>query len=327
MAMTKLLLADDSITIQKVVELVLAEEGFEIKATSNGEEALEALASFNPDIVLADIEMPKMNGYQLCEKIKAGADTRNIPVLLLAGAFEPIDEELASSVGAAGYVIKPFESQDLLEKLNATLAARPAAEALAEEVLAVEEVVEAVPAGEEDLWAMEGISPALVEGQPEAGEEVVIAEEAVEEITLQPAEDAILNSGEAMEQVVVAEEAAIEEAPVPPERYERVEVAPVSSEDVRDAIKASFSENVSRALAEVDIRELVINSVMPEIRAMVEKTVSESVPHIINGIVKEVAAEVAGSIKKDVEKVIWETVPDLAESAIRKEIEAIKSGF
>ena len=66
----KLLLADDSITIQKVVELVLAEEGFEIKAVNNGEEALAAAATFKPDIVLADIEMQKMNGYQLCEKLK-----------------------------------------------------------------------------------------------------------------------------------------------------------------------------------------------------------------------------------------------------------------
>lgn len=91
--MKKLLLVDDSITIHKVVELILSGEGFEIKAVNNGEEALTGIPTFKPDIVLADVEMPKMNGYVLCEKIKQDPSTSGIPVLLLAGAFEPFDEE------------------------------------------------------------------------------------------------------------------------------------------------------------------------------------------------------------------------------------------
>jgi len=91
----RLLLADDSITIQKVVELVLTEEDFELRSFTNGADAYAAIEAFNPDIVLADIEMPKMNGYELCEKIKQNPKTANVPVILLAGAFEPIDENLA----------------------------------------------------------------------------------------------------------------------------------------------------------------------------------------------------------------------------------------
>jgi DNA-binding response OmpR family regulator len=117
----KLLLADDSITIQKVVELVLAEEDFQIKSVSNGEDALNLLDTFKPDIVLADIEMPKINGYNLCEKIKKNPSTSHVPVILLAGAFEPIDEELARQVGADDSVIKPFESQELISKINAAM--------------------------------------------------------------------------------------------------------------------------------------------------------------------------------------------------------------
>jgi CheY-like chemotaxis protein len=79
----KLLLADDSITIQKVVELVLAEEDFQIKSVNNGEDALNLLDSYKPDIVLADIEMPKVNGYNLCEKIKKNPATSHVPVILL----------------------------------------------------------------------------------------------------------------------------------------------------------------------------------------------------------------------------------------------------
>jgi CheY-like chemotaxis protein len=71
----KLLLADDSITIQKVVELILSEEDFDIQSVSNGEDALAVMDSFLPDIVMADIEMPKVNGYQLCEKIRQNPAT------------------------------------------------------------------------------------------------------------------------------------------------------------------------------------------------------------------------------------------------------------
>jgi DNA-binding response OmpR family regulator len=118
----RLLLADDSITIQKVVELVLSEEDFEIKSVNNGEDALNLIDTFKPDVVLADIEMPKINGYKLCEKIKQSPSTARVPVILLAGAFEPIDATLAREVGADDSVIKPFESHELISKINASLA-------------------------------------------------------------------------------------------------------------------------------------------------------------------------------------------------------------
>src|SRR5271169_2514469 len=121
MASYKLLLADDSLTIQKVVELVLADEHFEIKSVNDGELALEAIGSFSPHIVLADIEMPKLNGYQLCEKIKNDTATVHLPVILLTGAFEPFDEEYAKAVGADDYIVKPFESQELISKVKSLL--------------------------------------------------------------------------------------------------------------------------------------------------------------------------------------------------------------
>jgi len=171
----KLLLADDSITIQKVVELILTEEDFEIKATNNGEEAMAVVSSFKPDVILADIEMPKMNGYQLCEKIKQDPATRDIPVILLAGAFEPIDEELAKQVGADDYVVKPFESQELISKINAA----PTLSSVEEEE--VEGIAEAEAVGieeevvEEELWQMEKI-PKVVEWPAEEKIEVGIEE-------------------------------------------------------------------------------------------------------------------------------------------------------
>ena len=176
----KLLLADDSITIQKVVELVLAEEGYDIKAAGNGEDALFALSSFKPDIVLADIDMPKMNGYQLCERIKTNPATKNIPVILLAGAFEPLDDELARNVGAEDFIVKPFESQELIDKIQAVISGEAAVKGIAEEEVAVSEVMEGIEP-EEDLWTMEELvsEPLATEAlKEEAPAEEVSVEEA-----------------------------------------------------------------------------------------------------------------------------------------------------
>lgn len=117
----RLLLADDSITIQKVVELILSEEDFDIISVNDGQEALDKVNQFNPSIVLADIEMPKINGYNLCKQIKSNEKTKHIPVILLVGAFEPLNENNFKECGASDYLIKPFESQEFLNKINTTL--------------------------------------------------------------------------------------------------------------------------------------------------------------------------------------------------------------
>lgn len=104
----KLLLADDSVTVQKVVQLTFAEEGIDVTITGDGDSAMLSFAEFRPDIVLADVNMPGLSGYEVCEKIKR--DNGNIPVVLLVGSFEPFDEEEAKRVGADGSMTKPFQS-------------------------------------------------------------------------------------------------------------------------------------------------------------------------------------------------------------------------
>jgi len=106
----KLLLADDSATIQKVVDLTFTDEGMEVIAVSDGQEAVEKLEEIVPDIVLADVFMPGLNGYEVCEHIKQNDRFRHIPVMLLVGSFEPFDEAEARRVGADDYLTKPFQS-------------------------------------------------------------------------------------------------------------------------------------------------------------------------------------------------------------------------
>jgi CheY-like chemotaxis protein len=295
----KLLLADDSITIQKVVELILAEEGFEIKATNNGEEALAVIPSFKPDIILADIEMPKINGYQLSEKIKQDPLMSSIPVILLAGAFEPIDEELAKQVKADDFIIKPFESQELISKINAALTVSSVMEGEEAEGIAEAEAVglEEVPV-EEDLWSMEEI--------PEIAEvEKWSMEEGVEEV-IPP---------------------VVEKATVTEVKIGIPEVELPSKDELKEIFENTVNEKISSLLSSLDLKEIILTSLMPSMKDSVEKILWEVAPDLVERMLKEMLKGALESLTKEVEKVIWETVPDLAETMISKEIERIRSEF
>ncbi|PYS83618.1 MAG: hypothetical protein DMF67_08080 [Acidobacteria bacterium] len=118
----KLLLADDSPTIQKVISLTFEDEGMEVVAVSDGDEALRILEEQRPDILLADVWMPGANGYELCERVRADERLRHTPVVLLVGAFEPFNEAEARRVGADTVLTKPFQSiRDLVSKVGSLL--------------------------------------------------------------------------------------------------------------------------------------------------------------------------------------------------------------
>lgn len=130
MSKRKLLLADDSVTIQKVVNLTFADEGIEVITTGDGNSAMEKLHEIKPDLVMADVNMPGLNGYQICEQIKHDEATRATPVILLVGSFEPFDEEKARAAGADDYLTKPFQSiRQLVSKVTELLAMETASEA------------------------------------------------------------------------------------------------------------------------------------------------------------------------------------------------------
>ena len=118
----KILLADDSITIQKVVELTFSDGDYEVTAVNNGAKAIAKLSELRPDIILSDIIMPEKNGYEVCEFVKSHPDYRNIPVVLLTGTFEPFDPDRADKAGCDAVVTKPFESQSLIQKVEELIA-------------------------------------------------------------------------------------------------------------------------------------------------------------------------------------------------------------
>ena len=129
MSKRKLLLADDSITIQKVVNLTFADEGVEVITVGDGDAAVEKIAEVSPDLVLADVHMPGLNGYQICEWIRANPVTKELPVILLVGSFEPFDETEAARVGANAYLTKPFQSiRQLVSQVTNLMESSPQAE-------------------------------------------------------------------------------------------------------------------------------------------------------------------------------------------------------
>jgi CheY-like chemotaxis protein len=114
----KLLLADDSITIQKVVGIIFANEDYELTLVDNGDAAMDKARELVPDVFLVDALMPGKTGYEVCTEVRQDPKLKNVPLLLLTGAFEQFDEDRARKCGADDFITKPFESQQLIERVE-----------------------------------------------------------------------------------------------------------------------------------------------------------------------------------------------------------------
>src|SRR5271168_1921523 len=135
----RILVADDNANIQKMVVLAFKERGIEVTSVGNGEAAVRRLPDLNPDLVLADVFMPVRNGYEVCEFVKKDTRFAHIPVILLVGAFDPLDEKEARRVGADGVLKKPFVPPDpLIAMVTSALEKNPK---LAAELAKAKEVV------------------------------------------------------------------------------------------------------------------------------------------------------------------------------------------
>lgn len=114
----KLLVADDSVTIQKVIRLTFSGEDAAIESVTDGDVAIDWVRKFEPDAVLADVLLPGYNGYELCERIKEDPELGSTPVILLVGAFEPFDEAEALRVRCDGHLTKPLDTSELAQTVQ-----------------------------------------------------------------------------------------------------------------------------------------------------------------------------------------------------------------
>ncbi len=284
-----ILLADDSLTIQKVVELTFMEEDYEVVAVSNGDEALAKLGEVTPALVISDIHMPGASGFEVCRRAKESHP--GVPVLLLVGTFETFDEAEVADCGAEGHLKKPFDSQELL-RLAETLVEGARGGAGQAEATAPQEGygVATVPEPDTTLLMDENESPprALEEATPAAQDEPV--EELPQEALAEPVSTGEFEAlgGAVPEVEAVAAPPVLEESPAEPVS----ETAAPAEEPPTAAASTPVAE--SGRLSDDDVERIA--------RRVVE-LISD----------------------KAVREVSWDVIPDLAEVVIKDRLRELES--
>ena len=117
----RILVVDDEVYIVHILDFSLGMEGYEVVTALDGEQALEKVAQQKPDLIVLDIMMPKLDGYETCKMLKADPETRSIPIILLSAKGRNIDQKIGFEVGADDYITKPFSPRKLVERINSIL--------------------------------------------------------------------------------------------------------------------------------------------------------------------------------------------------------------
>jgi len=124
MALGKILVVDDEVYILHILDFSLGAEGFEVITANNGELAIEKAKQEKPDLIVLDIMMPVLDGYETCRRLKREAETKTIPVVLLTAKGRDVDKRLGYEVGAVDYIVKPFSPNRLIERIQEILGCR-----------------------------------------------------------------------------------------------------------------------------------------------------------------------------------------------------------
>lgn len=118
----KILVVDDEESIRTVLEFTLAQAGYDVAAAANGDECLEQVYAFGPNLIILDLMMPQVDGWEVMRLLRANPETEKIPIVLLTAKGEIRDKLSALQQGATDYVTKPFAKADLLKRLDEILA-------------------------------------------------------------------------------------------------------------------------------------------------------------------------------------------------------------
>jgi len=360
----KILLADDSITIQKVVGIIFGGEEYSLTVVDNGKAAVEKAREINPDVLLIDALMPGMSGYEVCETVRATPGISSKPILLLTGSFEPFDEDKAKSCGANDFLAKPFESQQIVNKVKELFelastgseapAVAPEAEPEAFIPPLVPEAAEEETVAENDIWGAfttpDEPAPVAVEApQTEDLDVFAVVSEEPESAVAEPQVEASGSQWIPVEEETFAfEEAAPQESTFAESTPElSVEESMFGDTDfgvaVSPQVEEGFEIEEAPAAEQEMTAETAVETVAEEpaeatFEIADEPAVEEPVaPQPVESAVIPVAAPLAltedqlrealAAASKDViERIVWEVVPDLAEVLIKEAIRKIKEG-
>ena len=333
----RILVADDSITIQKIVAVAFENEDAEVEGIGDGQKAFDRIPDFKPDIVLADVDMPGLNGFQLCRKIKGASDLKNIKVMLLSSDFEGFDEELFKKCRAENHISKPFKSVDIVEMVTRVMEDGSTAE---DEPVLQENFAEEGPSNDDEPSLEELLES--VEKLSIDSKEILETEGLIEDI-----EDAPLLAE--FEEPNLLEEQTFSE-----DVY--AEVQPRKTENLED-LDSTFKEIVAgdskqQSVASSNIKESemsALGGIIPEPSSFesthyqgshlqemqhesslgcLNKVTGEQVKHTLEKLLdSSMQKEMTGLseiIEKTIREVIREITPEIARSVIREEIEKVK---
>src|SRR5512135_832618 len=131
MAGEKILNIDDSPTVQRLIEMILSSQGYQVVLASDGEEGIAKAKSEKPALILVDFVMPKMNGFQVCKTLKEDPEFRDTPIILVTSKGDKVGSKFVDTLGITEYFTKPFQPEELLAKIREVIDKRKAAEAAA----------------------------------------------------------------------------------------------------------------------------------------------------------------------------------------------------
>lgn len=385
MGSINILLADDSITIRKVVGIIFGGDDYSLTMVDNGTAAIEKALEIRPDVLLIDVIMPGMNGYEVCEAVRREPLLAATPILLLTGSFDPFDEDKARKCGANDHIVKPFEAQQLVNKVQELLAqaGESAAQTLENEPALQEPVFEstfaqAAPVAS-SLSAFSGPdaqsggafvlestfqqTPAVSTDDP-WGAFTQQPEPAATPTAPTPADDSPFESHFAVQTPEIAAEAPFENSFEIPDVMEMLQNDSSSSAAAvvpESAIGSSwvptdeqtfeFREEVAEAPSAALGNPLELESQLPpqspafdptafepttavdpvvetvaEVPQMADVALAATVAEPAALSEEQLKAAIMAASRETIERIVWEVVPDLAETMIKEAIRKITDG-
>ena len=322
----QVLVADDSATIQKVVELTLSRAGVELIQARSGKEALQKARDLKPDLMLIDHSMPDQSGQELCAEVRQDPGLKDVPIILMAAALEPVDEAAIRGAGASDVVTKPFESQTLIDKVKQLLLAPIAPAVTAQPSMAP------FPGDEMGVGAetLTGETSFALDAPEELGEDIKlpagVAEEPVLEVVTQDTQDTLEESVSTYGlSTTETEELPLEEA------VGGADIGKMGIEDMATAVGIGTSPAQVREERPVEPmpgpqrgREAQAAPVGAESLAVSPDMVETLAREVAERVATRLVDELKGELLDRVDRLLWEVVPDLAEQLLTQEIQRIR---
>ena len=322
----QVLVADDSATIQKVVELTLSRAGVELIQARSGKEALQKARDLKPDLILIDHSMPDQSGQELCAEVRQDPGLKDVPIILMAAALEPVDEAAIRGAGASDVVTKPFESQTLIDKVKQLLLAPIAPAVTAQPSMAPFPGDEMVVGAE----TLTGETSFALDAPEELGEDIKlpagVAEEPVLEVVTQDTQDTLEEPVSTYDvSTTETEELPLEEA------VGGADIGKMGIEDMATAVGIGTSPAQVREERPVEPmpgpqrgREAQAAPVGAESLAVSPDMVETLAREVAERVATRLVDELKGELLDRVDRLLWEVVPDLAEQLLTQEIQRIR---